>query len=73
MTHKCGCPKGSRMNPYRPRRGAMPADMPIKKRSPPAPPERTDFEIVRDEAGLGAQDRVSGIMNDATRGRYPRI
>ena len=73
MTQKCGCPKGSRMNPYQQRRGAMPADRKFKKMIPPEPPMQTDFEQVRDEANLGARDRVANIVGDSAPHRFPKI
>ena len=51
-----------------------PIDRPQKKmREPDLPDQRTDFEMVRDEAGLGAQDRVTSILSDSQRPAYPRI
>ena len=72
MTRACACPK-NRMNPYRPKRGAMPPDKPKKKHMVHEAPERTDFEMVREEAGLGAQDRAANIMGDSRRAKFPKI
>ena len=70
MTRACGCPK-NRMNPYRPKRGAMPPDRP--KMAPNDPPERSEFEMIREEAGLGSQDRAANIMGDSRRPGFPKI
>ena len=72
MTRACGCPK-NRMNPYRPKRGAMPADKPKKKMVHHDPPDRSDFEMLRDEAGLGSQDRAANIMGDSRRPGFPKL
>ena len=74
MGHCRDCPKGKRMMPYAPRRMGAPIDRPQKRMREPDPPDdRTDFEMVRDEAGLGAQDRVTSILSDSQRPAYPRI